>query len=105
MSRLGFKRFVQVSTRTNHLRPFNLANLQCLRICLRRFFTFYGGVDIAMSIYSLSRLVIKPDAWRLFRYMPSDNVRAYRTMRGSSLGIEASIDAETAAQMYKRMPK
>ncbi|WP_341869080.1 DUF4225 domain-containing protein [Pseudomonas kitaguniensis] len=74
-------------------------------MCLRRFFAFYGGVDIAMSIYSLSPLVIKPDAWRLFRYLPSDKVPAYRTMRGSSLRIEASIDTKTAAQMYKRIPE
>ncbi|WP_172979611.1 DUF4225 domain-containing protein [Pseudomonas kitaguniensis] len=65
----------------------------------------YGGVDIAMSIYSLSRLVIKPDAWRLFRYLPSDKVRAYKKMGGVSLGVEAYIDADTAVKMYERMPE
>ncbi|MPR00976.1 hypothetical protein F0169_02125 [Pseudomonas sp. MAFF 212408] len=58
-----------------------------------------------MSIYTMSWLVIKSTAWRLFRYLPSGKVRAYQKVIGASLGIEASIDAETATQMYKRMPQ
>ncbi|WP_367863879.1 DUF4225 domain-containing protein [Pseudomonas guariconensis] len=27
----------------------------------------YGSVDLALSAYSLSKLILKPDAWRLFR--------------------------------------
>ncbi|WP_421555509.1 DUF4225 domain-containing protein [Pseudomonas kitaguniensis] len=74
-------------------------------MCLHRFFAFYGGVDIVMSIYSLSRLVIKPDACRLFRDLLSDKVPAFQIMSGVSLGVEASIDAETAAQIHERMPE
>lgn len=62
----------------------------------------YGGADIGMSMYALGRLVIKPDAWRLFRYIRADKVRAYETMGVAPLGLEAIIDYETGRQIYKR---
>ncbi|UVH53529.1 DUF4225 domain-containing protein [Pseudomonas sp. CBS] len=63
----------------------------------------YGSADIGMSIYSLARLVLKPDAWRLFRYIRADKQRAYKTMGGTALGVEAYIDYETGRQVYKRL--
>jgi hypothetical protein len=61
----------------------------------------YSGADMIMSFYSLRRLVLKPDAWRLFRYMRSDMDRAYRTMGKLPLGVEIYIDYETGKQVYK----
>ncbi|SDZ69250.1 DUF4225 domain-containing protein [Pseudomonas salomonii] len=63
----------------------------------------YGGADIGLSMYGLGRLVIKPDAWRLFRYIRGDKVRAYETMGAVPLGLEAFIDYETGRQIYKRL--
>ena len=63
----------------------------------------YGGTDIGMSMYSLGRRVIKPDAWRLFRYIRSDKDRAYKTMGAAPLGLEAYTDYETGRQIYKRL--
>ena len=54
-----------------------------------------------MSFYSLRRLVLKPDAWRLFRYIRSDKERAYKRMGMFPLGVEVYIDYETGKQMYQ----
>lgn len=61
----------------------------------------YGGTDMIMSFYSLRRLVLKPDAWRLFRYIRSDKERAYKKMGKFPLGVEMYIDYETGRQVYK----
>lgn len=61
----------------------------------------YGTVDIGLSAYSIVRHVLKPDAWRLFRYLDADRVRAYKTMSPVSLGAEAIINGITVDQLYK----
>ncbi|CRM82717.1 DUF4225 domain-containing protein [Pseudomonas sp. 58 R 3] len=63
----------------------------------------YGGTDMIMSFYSLRRLVLKPDAWRLFRYIRSDKERAYKRMGMFPLGVEVYIDYETGKQVYQGM--
>lgn len=65
----------------------------------------YGSVDIGLSAYSVVRHVLKPDAWRLFRYLDSDRIRAYKIMRPSSLGAEAIIDSITLEQLYQETKK
>lgn len=62
--------------------------------------TAYGAVDIGLSVYSATRHVLKPDAWRLFRYIPADYIRAYKTMTPTTMGIEAYTDFQTIKQMY-----
>ncbi|WP_139302287.1 DUF4225 domain-containing protein, partial [Pseudomonas syringae] len=32
----------------------------------------YGSADLAMSVYGVTKLVLKPDSWRLFRYIRTD---------------------------------
>ncbi len=44
----------------------------------------YGAVDLGLSAYGVGRLVLKPDAWRLFRYVRTDYVRAYKS---TALGV------------------
>lgn len=63
----------------------------------------YGAVDIGLSAYSLARRVLKPDAWRLFRYLDTDRVRAYKTMRPISLTTEATVDAVTLKQLHQEL--
>ena len=65
----------------------------------------YGSVDIGLSAYSVVRHVLKPDAWRLFRHLDSDRIRAYKIMRPSSLGAEAIIDSITLEQLYQETKK
>ncbi len=65
----------------------------------------YGAVDIGLSVTSLARRVLKPDAWRLFRYLDADNVRAYKTMHPISLTTEATIDAVTLKQIHEELKK
>jgi Protein of unknown function (DUF4225) len=48
----------------------------------------YNLMSIGLSGYGMARLVLKPDAWRLFRYIPTDYVRNIKTMGYGSLMIE-----------------
>ncbi|MGA9702541.1 DUF4225 domain-containing protein, partial [Pseudomonas sp.] len=65
----------------------------------------YGAVDIGLSIYSTVRHIYKPDAWRLFRYLDSDRIRAYKTMTPTSLAAEAATDAITLRQLHEESKK
>jgi len=47
----------------------------------------YGSVDIGLSVYGVTRRVLKPDAWRLFRYLNTDKIRAYKTIGYNFIGI------------------
>lgn len=60
----------------------------------------YGTVDIGLSVYSAARHVLRPDAWRLFRYIPTDYIRAYRTMTPTTMGVEAYTYFQTIKQIY-----
>ncbi|MBJ2216693.1 DUF4225 domain-containing protein [Pseudomonas sp. MF7453] len=65
----------------------------------------YGSVDIALSVYSLTRKVLTPDAWRLFRYIPVDYTRSYRAMTPTTLGVESLTDFQTIKQMHEETKK
>lgn len=65
----------------------------------------YGSVDIGLSAYSVTRRVFKPDSWRLFRYISTDKIRAYKTMGPSSLAFEAISDSITLEQLYQETKK
>ncbi|WP_339493698.1 DUF4225 domain-containing protein [Pseudomonas sp. EA_35y_Pfl1_P108] len=65
----------------------------------------YGAVDIRLSIYSTVRHIYRPDAWRLFRYLDSDRIRAYKTMTLTSLTAEAATDAITLRQLHEESKK
>ncbi len=65
----------------------------------------YGSVDIGLSVYSAARHVLKPDAWRLFRYLDTDRVRAYKLMKPGTLGSEAVINSITIEQVYQEAKK
>ncbi|WP_269724231.1 DUF4225 domain-containing protein [Yersinia enterocolitica] len=44
-------------------------------------------------------MVLKPDAWRLFRHIPSDYVRNIKTMGYGSLAIEGTGNALSVKQL------
>lgn len=49
----------------------------------------YGTVDIGLSLFGAYRLTLKKDAWRLFRYVDADYVRAYKNSSTTALGVDA----------------
>lgn len=55
----------------------------------------YGAVDIGMSVYGASRLVLRDDAWRLFRYIRTDYIRAWRTTAPAAIITDRAADAIT----------
>lgn len=59
----------------------------------------YGAVDIGLSIYGAGRWTLKPDTWRLFRYMRTDYVRAYTQASKRSLQIDAISGTLTLRSM------
>ena len=60
----------------------------------------YGIVDLGLSAYGVVRMALKPDAWRLFRYINTDYIRAYKTMGSSALAFEGVSDSVTGRSMY-----
>lgn len=61
----------------------------------------YGSADLAISIYGLTKLVLKPDSWRLFRYIRTDYVRAYRNTSVPALILDRAADVITVEGMQK----
>ncbi len=61
----------------------------------------YGAVDLGLSVYGVAGQVLKPDAWRLFRYVRADYVRRYEKATKSALTFEATSNAITINSIYK----
>lgn len=61
----------------------------------------YGAVDLGLSVYGVAGQVLKPDAWRLFRYVRADYVRGYEKATKSALTFEATSNAITINSIYK----
>ncbi|WP_229624394.1 DUF4225 domain-containing protein [Pseudomonas syringae] len=62
----------------------------------------YGSADLAMSVYGVTKLGLKPDSWRLFRYIRTDYVRAYRNTSVPVLVIDRAADSITVDGMQKQ---
>lgn len=52
----------------------------------------YSSMDLTLSAYGLSRMILKKDAWRLFKYIPTDYIRNIKVVGAPSLIIEAAGD-------------
>lgn len=65
----------------------------------------YGAMDLGLSAYGVGRLVLKPDSWRLFRYIRTDYVRGYENASKGALTIEAISDTATMNSMYQETKK
>lgn len=48
----------------------------------------YQTVDFTTSYYGILKLTLKPEAWRLFNYLPSDYYRKVQTMSKPALAIK-----------------
>lgn len=61
----------------------------------------YGAIDLGLSAYGVGKMVLKPDAWRLFRYVRTDYVRGYENASKVALALEAISDTATMNSMYQ----
>ena len=60
----------------------------------------YGTLELGLSAYGVGRLVLKPDAWRLFRYVRTDYVRGYENASKTALSFEVLSNGVTIKSMY-----
>ena len=65
----------------------------------------YSSVDLGLSVYGLTRHLLKPGAWRLFRYVRTDYVRSYKEMGVGAWGLEIQTDFQTGKQIYQEFKK
>lgn len=62
--------------------------------------TIYYTVDIGTSMYGLFKLELKPEAWKLFRYLVKDFERAFRQMTKFGLSTEVVGDTISLYKIY-----
>ena len=48
-------------------------------------------VDLTTSAYYVSKMVLKPDSWRLFRCVNADYIRSYKVMGAKALVFEGAV--------------
>ena len=60
----------------------------------------YGMVDLTTSAYGIVKMVLKPDSWRLFRYINTDHVRGYQQATRGGFVFDRLMDSATAKNMY-----
>jgi hypothetical protein len=65
----------------------------------------YGALDITMSVYGVTRSVLKPDAWRLFRYIKTDYIKAYKATSPQVLTLEGMTTFQTGKQVFEEAKK
>jgi hypothetical protein len=65
----------------------------------------YATADIATSVFGLFRNTLKPDAWRLFRYIKTDYARSYKNMGPASRALEAHTNYQTTKQILQEIEK
>ena len=60
----------------------------------------YGVVDLTSSAYGIGKMVLKPDSWRLFRYVNTDYIRGYQQATRGGFIFDRLMDSATAESMY-----
>ncbi|MNJ35086.1 hypothetical protein D3C77_298150 [compost metagenome] len=65
----------------------------------------YGVSDIGLSVYGMTRMVLRTGAWKLFKYIPSDYVRSYINMSRGAIVFEVGVDMLTGEQVYVETKK
>lgn len=65
----------------------------------------YFGADIGLSVHGLLRKVRRPGRWKLFKYIDSDLMRAYKGMSKFSLWVDVGADVNTLEQAYQESKK
>lgn len=65
----------------------------------------YGAFDLAFSGFGAFRKVLKPGSWRLYEYVKTDYIRAYKLLNKRALMFDRVSDAVTGRSMYKDWEK
>ncbi|WP_330983249.1 MULTISPECIES: DUF4225 domain-containing protein [Enterobacterales] len=68
----------------------------------------FAGIDLVLSATTLLGAKLLPDAWRLFRYIPTDYAIGFKTMSTLELSAELFPDAATlyaGTQTYFSLPE
>jgi len=65
----------------------------------------YGMADIGLSIYGAVRPVLKPDAWRIFKYVKADYEMSVKQSSTRALLVDASAGIATGASMRDDLKK
>ena len=55
----------------------------------------YGVADLAGSFYGAGRLVLKPESWKLFRYVRADYLRGLQSSNPGSTAVGLVSDANS----------
>jgi hypothetical protein len=63
----------------------------------------YGMIDIGTSLFGAFRNTLKPDAWRLYRYIETDYARAYKFTSRWVLGFDAASGAFTSKSIHDEL--
>lgn len=61
----------------------------------------YNGVSLAANIYGVFGLMRKPDAWRLFHYVPQDYYRKVSSMSRPMLTMKILLVSNTINHLAK----
>jgi hypothetical protein len=61
----------------------------------------YGAFDLGLSAFGVGRLVLKPDSWRLFRYVRADYVRGYEAASKGALSFEVLSNGVTINSLHE----
>jgi hypothetical protein len=59
--------------------------------------------DAAMSLQGATKMVLKPDSWKLFRNIPSDYTRAFNVTSSTALTTNFVVDTNTVVDTYNRI--
>lgn len=65
----------------------------------------YGALDLGLSGYGALRKVLKPGTLRLYRYVETDYIRAYKTLNDRALTFDRASDLSTGNGMYQEWKK
>ncbi|RAR74677.1 uncharacterized protein DUF4225 [Pantoea ananatis] len=60
----------------------------------------YTAMDVGLSAYGLLKFTVKPDAWRLFRNIPSDYARHFNNISKASLALKIVSNGPKLKLMY-----
>lgn len=61
----------------------------------------YSAVDLTLSAGAAFKYGLKPDAWKLFRYIQEDYIIGWKTMSAAGLSTELVADSATGYSLYQ----
>ncbi|MFF7108903.1 DUF4225 domain-containing protein [Pseudomonas sichuanensis] len=65
----------------------------------------YAATDMALSGFGLTTLVVGRNAWRLFKYIRSDMVPAYKNLGAGAIGLELGVNVMNGELIWVEIKK